>query len=674
MTLRPRWLPSLWLSGRRISGSRWCVGAVGTPAPAEFGAGEWGASLYLSCVRAENFRVFGSGPGEDGGSDRRLSLELGPGTNVLVGENDSGKSAIVDAIRICLLTTAADFYRITRDDFHVGPEGRATALTITCGFTDLTMDEQATFLEMVTTAPAGKVSLFVTVHAEVMDPLCPQRISVTTRTGPDGSGPALDGAARELLKATYLRPLRDAEAELRSGRGSRLSQILAGYPAMRDEELDDFDEENDSASTLVGILRRAEHHLSRNNSVAAAVTDINADYLSKFAIGSDSLRGEITVSGGATLARALERLELALSPEMGESTRRGLGYNNALFMAAELLLLGRSEIAPLLLIEEPEAHLHPQLQARIMDLLRERAQTAKGNDSRPAQVQVLLTTHSPNLASAVPVENLTLVVKGRTFRLTPDLTCLDKSDYEFLSRFLDVTKAGLFFARAVAIVEGDAEAILLPALAAATGPSFNASGVTVVNVGTVGLFRYSRIFQRQGEQIPVAVACIRDRDLVPAGTPDDMKKGLKCVQDMGLAEITAHIDKLTARDDGNVRTFVSDHWTFEYDLAAASWEMATLMYQAVLAAVASKTRWPDEATLAESDAAAAKQVTLWHDDGKSLETIAIDIYRPLRLDKASKAIAAQHAARLLRTTVITEKMLPKYLVAAFTHLRTGATR
>ncbi|NKV29904.1 AAA family ATPase [Rhodococcus hoagii] len=618
-------------------------------------------------MRAENFRVFGSGPGEHSGDDRRLSLELGPGTNVLVGENDSGKSAIVDAIRICL-TTAADFYRITRDDFHVGPEGRATAFTITCGFTDLTMEEQATFLEMVTTAPAGEARLFVTVHAEVMDPLRPQRISVTTRTGPDGSGPALDGAARELLKATYLRPLRDAEAELRSGRGSRLSQILAGYPAMRDEEEDDFDEEKDSASTLVGILRRAEHHLSRNNSIAAAVTDINDDYLSKFAIGSDSLRGEITVSGDATLARALERLELALSPETGESTRRGLGYNNALFMAAELLLLGRSEIAPLLLIEEPEAHLHPQLQARIMDLLRKRAQSAKG------KVQVLLTTHSPNLASAVPVEDLTLVVKGRTFRLTPDLTCLDKSDYEFLSRFLDVTKAGLFFARAVAIVEGDAEAILLPALAEAIGPSFNASGVTVVNVGTVGLFRYSRIFQRQGEQIPVAVACIRDRDLVPAGTPDNMKKSLKCVQDMGLAEITAHVDKLTASDDGNVQTFVSDHWTFEYDLAAASWEMATLMHQAAQAAVVSKKRWPDEATLAESDATAAKQVAKWRDDGKPLETIAIDIYRPLRLENASKAISAQHAVRLLRTTAIDKDNLPKYLVAALTHLRTGATQ
>ncbi|WP_189094376.1 ATP-dependent nuclease [Nocardia jinanensis] len=625
-------------------------------------------------MRAENFRIFGSAPGEHSDEDGRLELELDRGTNVLVGENDSGKSAIIDAIRICLLTTAADYSRVTRDDFHVGPAGRATSFTITCGFTELTVEEQATFLELVTTDRGGVASLFVTVHAEMMDPVRPKRISISTRTGPDGSGPALDGAARELLKATYLRPLRDAEAEMRSGRGSRLSQILAGYPAMTAEQVDDFDEEADSASTLVGILRRAEHHLAKNNAVLLALEDINGDYLSRFAIGTDKLRGQITVSGDATLARALERLELALTPETGEWTRRGLGYNNALFMAAELLLLGNSDIAPLLLIEEPEAHLHPQMQARIMDLLQERAQIGQDSVRSTAPVQVLLTTHSPNLASAIPVEHLTLVARGGTFRLAPGSTYLGSGDYEFLTRFLDVTKAGLFFARAVAIVEGDAEAILLPALAAATGSPFNASGVTVVNVGTVGLFRYSRIFQRDGEQIPVAIACIRDRDLVPAGTPDDMRGELKCAQEMEPDEITHHLDKLTSGDSGNVRTFVSDHWTLEYDLAAASWEMATLMHQAAQAAVLSKSAWPDAVTLAESDTSAAKQVTQWRDDGESLEAKAIKIYEPLRMKKASKPITAQHAARLLQTTPITEEQLPKYLVQAFSHLRSAAPR
>ncbi|MET8205871.1 AAA family ATPase [Streptomyces sp. NPDC005373] len=626
--------------------------------------------MYLACLYAENFRIFGPASGQEGDQDSRLRMDFGPATNVLVGENGSGKTAVIDAIRLCLQTTAGDYYRITADDFHIRNGHRADSFTLTCGFKDLTPQEQAVFLELLTTEADGSSSLYVTVRAQLIDPLRSSRVSLVTRTGPDGQGPTLDGTARELLKATYLRPLRDAEAELRSGRGSRLSQILSGYPAIKDQETSDFDPADDSATTLVGILQRTEYHLSRNKAITAARDDINTSYLQKFAIGSDILRGEIGVSGDATLARALERLELRLFAGTKEWTRHGLGYSNALFMAAELLLLGNSELAPLLLIEEPEAHLHPQLQTRIMDLLRERAGEASDKPALP--VQVICTTHSPNVAAATPVEHLTLVSRGATFSLAQGQTRLRSDDYAFLSRFLDVTKANLFFARGVAIVEGDAEAILLPALAQVVGRSFNECGVSIVNVGSVGLFRYSRIFQRDGAQIPVTVACIRDRDLVPAGTPKDMRGELGCSAEMSLSQIEEHVTGLVAGDSGNVRTFVSDHWTLEYDLAAASWTMATLMHQAVRCAVASKNKWPTVDRLAVLGSDAQLEVQQWRDSGTSLADAALNIYKPLRLNRASKAVAAQHAARLLQSTPVKDEDLPPYLVAAFDYLCTPA--
>ncbi|MFG3478305.1 ATP-dependent endonuclease [Streptomyces sp. NPDC047980] len=627
--------------------------------------------MYLATLTAENFRVFGARRSSEDAGDS-LELELTPGVSVLLGENDAGKTAVVDAIRLCLLTTAADFYRVARDDFHAGPGGRTDTFTITCRFKELSTEEQGIFLEHLTTDPNGTSSLYITFKAELMEPLPPHRVSVTTRTGPNGEGPTLDGAAREHLKATYLRPLRDAEGELRAGRGSRLSQILAGYPTMKAEGANDFDVDNDTAITLVGIMRRAEHHIRSNSTVMAALDDINSGYLEKFSIGSDTLRGEIGVAGDATLSRALERLELRLSTGESEWTRRGLGYNNALFMAAELLLLGNNDVAPLLLIEEPEAHLHPQLQTRVMDLLLDRA--AGGESAADPRVQVILTTHSPHLASAVPVEWITLVAAGRTFSLAPGMTGLDPSDYAFLSKFLDATKANLFFARSVALVEGDAEALLLPALAAAAGWSFSENGVSIVNVGHTGLFRYSHIFKRDGQQIPVSVACIRDRDLLPPDTPEDMRGQLPSVSTMTSQQVEAHVTRLKSGDAGPVRTFVSDQWTLEYDLAAASWPLATVMHQAVCSAWASTNKWPTGPELVDIQARAAEEIAEWRKDETSLDQAAMRIYRPLRRKpgkQASKAVSAQYAAQLLTPGSLARSDLPLYLRDAFSHLCGG---
>ena len=100
-------------------------------------------------------------------------------------------------------------------------------------------------------------------------------------------------------------------------------------------------------------------------------------------------------------------------------------------------------------------------------------------------IQIIVTTHSPNLASAVDLENIILIHENRAFSMAKASTKLEASDYRFLQRFLDVTKANLFFARGVMIVEGNAENILMPTLAKLIGRDFTEHGVSIVNVGGV---------------------------------------------------------------------------------------------------------------------------------------------------------------------------------------------
>ncbi len=629
--------------------------------------------MYISEIRIENFRLFGSG-------DRAFVLPLNPGLTAFVGENDAGKTAVIDAIRLVLGTRDQDMLRVEPVDFHQAAPGRERAdqILIRLTFRGLTAADRGAFAEFLTYETVGgnvETVLIVTWMAKrnAKESSSRRTLPPEWRTGAKGDGPLLDLGARSLLTATYLRPLRDAERAMSAGRGSRLSQILQHTKEIRDTGVG-FDNKADpppdpKTLSVLGLGDYASYLLGESDGIKQARNRLNEEYLEPLSFANDPLMARIGVSGAQEdalrLRQLLEKLELALTASAdAESTHsRGLGSNNLLFMACELLLLAaESDGFPLLLIEEPEAHLHPQRQLRLMSFLQNQAKKARPDGQR---IQIIVTTHSPNLASDLHLDNLALIQDGRAFPLCEGRTQLDKADYRFLERFLDVTKANLFFARAVLVVEGDAENILLPVIAKLLNRDFHHHGVSVVNVGGVGLGRYARIFMREDPAkdgiVNIPVACVTDMDVMPdiapwivgklkAGDPiparPPSKRQWRVKADFAGDGLEQRRKERREKASGQrVETFVANEWTLEYDLAF--YGLGNLVWRAAALALDDDRLHAEKVAKADVIATADAEYQALVDKNLDAPTLASHVYAKFEVEDASKAIAAQYLAELL---------------------------
>ena len=616
--------------------------------------------MYVSEIHINGFRCFGP--------DNPLALKLRRGLNILVGPNDAGKTAVIDAVRSLLWTRGDDILRLDPRDFHVKPDGkRVGELLIRCTFDQLTPDEQARFLEWCSNE-SGTLRLHVCLRGTLRKLGGGGETALTQyRAGKAGDGHPLDGDLREYLKSTYLRPLRDAERELRSGRRSRLSRILGALPSMA--------EQADAApagqpATLLDTMRSADADIEADPAVQGVQRTVNNTYLEELSFAGDPLTATLGLGAKGSFDQLLERLELYLNSSAGQIERltRGLGYNNLLFMAAELLLLrSHPDQVPFLLIEEPEAHLHPQHQTLFMQMLE--ARTLPVPEGQPdQQVQVLLTTHSPQLAASADLDAMVMIVGQRAYPLGTGHTKLAADDYSFLRRFLDATKANLFFARGVIVVEGDAENILLPALAKKMGRGLGKTGVSIINVGHRGLFRYSRILQRGDDKhMPVPVGLMPDRDI-----PPDCAKALvgaerKTESEWQQAEKTAALNKLKTHEGGSVRSFPSEQWTLEFDLARRP-GLAVVIHQAVQLAKGRAGKTRDE-ILAE---AKSEVEALQADPNKNADDVALVIFEPLHKKQVSKTEVAEQLAALIEQLPDSaeefRQKLPPYIVSAIDYV------